>query len=234
VNYFGVCAKQARETILSYGRDKVVIDNSQAMHSEHFSTLATLYSPRKFFGLPDGGILYTNDRRVKQPETRDTSSITRMSHLLKRLAGSPESGYQDFLKAEQEIGELPVLGMSNLTEHLLRSVDFEDAKKQRIQNALFLHNHLGRYNKLSLDFTTPTAPLCYPLLPNVKFPTRDGLSKEGVFIPSYWSEVLSRVKEGSFEWNLATNALFLPCDQRYSLSDMQRVVSLLESGEGPS
>ena len=227
VNYFGVCTEQALCVISQYGANKVVIDNSQAMFCDPLETLATIYSPRKFFGLPDGGLLYSDDPRIKQPEGRDNTSETRMGHLISRLTNSPEKAYQIYLEAEQGIAGLPVLGISKLTERLLHSVDYEAAKIGRARNARHLHDHLGKYNQLDLNFDDTIAPLCYPFLPNVNAAKRIDLIKNKVFVPSYWPEVLTRVEEGSFEWELVTNGLFLPCDQRCTEHDMDRLVHLL-------
>jgi len=227
VNYFGVCTEQALCVISQYGANKVVIDNSQAMFCDPLETLATIYSPRKFFGLPDGGLLYSDDPRIKQPENRDNTSETRMGHLISRLTNSPEKAYQKYLEAEQAIADLPVLGISKLTERLLHSVDYEAAKIVRARNARHLHDHLVKYNQLDLNFDDTIAPLCYPFLPNVNAAKWIELIKNRVFVPSYWPEVLTRVEEGSFEWDLVTNGLFLPCDQRYTEHDMDRLVHLL-------
>ena len=227
VNYFGVCTEQALCVISQYGANKVVIDNSQAMFCDPLETLATIYSPRKFFGLPDGGLLYSDDPRIKQPENRDNTSETRMGHLISRLTNSPEKAYQIYLEAEQAIAGLPVLGISELTERLLHSVDYEAAKIVRARNARHLHDHLVKYNQLDLNFDDTIAPLCYPFLPNVNAAKWIELIKNRVFVPSYWPEVLTRVEEGSFEWDLVTNGLFLPCDQRYTEHDMDRLVHLL-------
>ena len=227
VNYFGVCAEQAENVISHYGAGKVVIDNSQALFCDPCGALATMYSPRKFFGFPDGGLLYSDDSRINQPKDRDNTSESRMAHLISRITNSPEKAYQEYLEAEQAIAGLPVLGMSRLTERLLYSVDYKAAKNARIRNALYLHECLGEFNQLRLNLGESIAPLCYPFLPKVKPVSRSELIENRVFIPSYWPEVLTRVKEGSFEWDLVTNGLFLPCDQRYTEHDMDRLVHLL-------
>lgn len=227
VNYFGLCSKKVKDIILEYGSDRVVIDNSQALFSEIPETLATIYSPRKFFGLPDGGLLYSRSPKVKRPEDRDATSEGRMSHLISRLVNRPESTFEQFKNADREIGDLPIQGMSRLTERLLNSVNYESARVSRARNARYLHMHLGEYNQLNLKFDDNTAPLCYPFLPSVKTASRSELISQRVFVPSYWPEVLSRVEEGSFEWDLVTNGLFLPCDQRYNEDDMDRLISLL-------
>ncbi len=150
-----------------------------------------------------------------------------MAHLITRLTNRPEAAYPQYLDAEQAISKLPVRGMSSLTERLLHAVDYEGARTARAHNALYLHERLGEYNQLHLKIDDSTAPLCYPFLPSVKAASRSELISQRVFLPTYWPEVLNRVEEGSFECNLVTNGLFLPCDQRYNEDDMDRLISLL-------
>jgi hypothetical protein len=227
VDYFGISSASVMRNLNRFGHKNTIVDCSQAYFSKHAGALATIWSPRKFFGLPDGGLLYSDDTRIKQPTTRDDTSQTRMSHLISRLTDSPEKGYHKYLEAEQTIAKSPIMGMSKLTERLLNSIDYEPAKLARADNAEYLHKLLGKYNQLNLSFDPTIAPLCYPLLPNVNTIDRSELIKNRVFSPCYWPEVLTRVKEGSFEWDLVTKGLFLPCDQRYTKHDMDRIFQLL-------
>jgi hypothetical protein len=227
VDYFGLCSESVKRSRSRFVHRQTIVDCSQSYFSEPDEALATIYSPRKFFGLPDGGLLHSNDTQIKQPEQRDESSESRMGHLISRLTSSPEAAYQQYLEAEQAISKLPVRGMSRLTECLLQSVDYQRVRTIRTRNAQYLHERLGQYNRLNLNIDETVAPLCYPLLPSVKAASKADLIRERVFLPTYWPEVLNRVDEGSFEWNLVTNGLFLPCDQRYNEDDMDRLISLL-------
>lgn len=227
VDYFGLCGEIVKRNVNRFGPLKTIVDCAQSYFSEDSGALATIYSPRKFFGLPDGGLLYSNDTRIQQPEQRDNSSESRMTHLISRLTNAPEVAYQQYLEAERAISELPVQGMSRLTQRLLQTADYERARTGRARNACYLHDHLGEYNQLNLKIDDSVAPLCYPFLPRVKTASRSELISQRVFLPNYWPEVLERVEEGSFEWNMVMNGLFLPCDQRYNEDDMDRLLSLL-------
>ncbi|MGO4998494.1 hypothetical protein [Oceanisphaera sp. W20_SRM_FM3] len=227
VDYFGLSGEAVKRSRSRFGHKKMIIDCSQAYFAKPVDSLATIYSPRKFFGLPDGGLLYSKDPRIKQPSKRDESSESRMAHLISRLTNSPEKAYQQYIEAEQAISSLPVQGMSCLTERLLQSVDYQRARTTRARNALHLHERLGQYNKLNFEIDETVAPLCYPFLPNIDTSSKSALISQRIFIPTYWPEVLERVEEGSFEWDLVTNGLFLPCDQRYNEGDMDRLISLL-------
>lgn len=227
VDYFGMSRDSVNQSLCRFGQANTIVDCSQAFFSDYKDALATLWSPRKFFGLPDGGLLYSNDPRISQPEVRDTTSATRMAHLISRLSNSPETAYQQYQEAEQAISKLPLQGMSHLTERLLQSVDYQSARETRTRNAQYLHERLGQYNRLNLKIDETVAPMCYPFLPSVKAASKADLIKERVFVPTYWPEVLGRVEQGCFEWDLVTNGLFLPCDQRNVEEDMDRLISLL-------
>ena len=50
------------------------------------------------------------------------------------------------------------------------------------------------------------------------------LIEKKIFIPQYWKEVKDRVGKETVEYEFATNILWLPCDQRYNLDDMEYLI----------
>lgn len=222
VNYFGVCFGQVEKVLDRFNPSQVVLDFSQAFFIEPQKCLATIYSPRKFFGVPDGGLIFT-ELPLCTPELLDTGSAGRMQHLIKRLAGSPELGYEDYQRSETSLDDLEPRQMSNLTNRLLSSIDFGDAHARRNENFLSLHKVLGTTNRLALD-AEPDGPLCYPY-----FSSDAGLRKklisQRVFVPTYWADALSRINGYCLEGDLVNSILPIPCDQRYSSKDMTKVLS---------
>jgi hypothetical protein len=225
VNYFGVCNKKVEGVLERFSPGQVVLDYSQSFFAPPVDeALATIYSPRKFFGVPDGGLLLTRVS-VLSPEVRDTGSFGRMSHLMRRLADCPEAGYAEYQHSEESLTECEPKRMSSLTERILSSIDFAHAKKQREENFLFLHERLGEDNQLSLDISSITAPLCYPLLTH-DTDLRRRLINNRVFVATYWTDAISRVSD---EWaeKMVRNLLPLPIDQRYGRKDMERLLSVI-------
>lgn len=225
VNYFGVCEKQVSEVLERFSSDRVVLDYSQSFFSKPNSkALATIYSPRKFFGVPDGGILLSLIQ-VDVPEVQDFGSIGRASHLIKRLGDSPESGYADYQQAEASLENCDPARMSKLTERILSSIDISAAAKRRRDNYAFLHKRLGHLNRLKLDLPEHAAPLCYPFLSDTP-DLRSELIRNRIFVPTYWSEVIGRA---STQWSerMVKRLLPLPVDQRYDQADMERVASII-------
>jgi hypothetical protein len=228
VNYFGICNIKASELIQRFLPDQVVLDNSQAFFAPPLEeVLASIYSPRKFFGVPDGGLLVSRIQ-VPLPKMQDTGSFKRMSHLIRRLGGSPETGYADYQRAEDSLMELEPRRMSRLTERILSSVDFDNASKKRRENYLFLHERLGDENKFAANISHFTAPLCYPFLTS-DAGLRDRLINNRIYIATYWPETISRVSD---EWadRMVRKLLPLPIDQRYGQKEMQRIVSVILGG----
>ena len=113
VDYFGI--KKKTVILLTNKHKNLIIDNAQAFFSEPLHNVDTFYSPRKFFGVPDGAYLFT-DKLLKTDLERDIS-INRINHLLKRTEFGPESGYSDFLQSEDSLSNKPIKKMSNLRDY---------------------------------------------------------------------------------------------------------------------
>lgn len=225
VNYFGVCSGQVEKILHQFNPSQVILDFSQSFFSEPRNCLATIYSPRKFFGLPDGGLLFTQ-LAIDLPEAIDEASEKRMSHLIKRIGGIAELGYKNYQLAEVSLNELEPKRMSLLTERIFESINFEAARIQRNKNFHALHHNLGQTNGFNLNIDCLDGPMCYPYFSDSCL-LRKKLLSERVFIPTYWPDVLMRSDVSFLEMELVNNIHPLPCDQRFSSEDMMRVASLV-------
>lgn len=225
VNYYGVCQAQVEHLIERYPPKQIVLDFSQAFFDPpRHQVLATIYSPRKFFGVPDGGMLITK-AEVDSPMDADTGSINRMTHLLKRLYEQPEISYPDYLQAEKSLEDSTPKTMSGLTKRLLESVDYKHAQEKRKENFSYFHSRLGLINEFLVDESRLEAPLCYPLITNIKG-LRHYLIQNRIFVPTYWQDASERV---SRSWNekMIEGLLPIPLDQRYGKQDLKRIVTLI-------
>jgi hypothetical protein len=229
VNYFGICTENVDRILTRYDPDRVILDHAQAFYAQPRECLATIYSPRKFFGIPDGGLLIT-DLPIKIPSEIDEGSVGRVMHLFKRLAGSPESGYADYKQAEQSLGECEPRQMSRLTKRLLAGVDVQWARMRRNENFSFLHGLLGGLNRISVPLEKIDGPLCYPFFTNSPG-IKEALIAERVFVPTYWPDVKNRVSAGDVECNLVDNGIAIPCDQRYATSELELASKIIHQWE---
>lgn len=225
VNYFGLHNKNVYDLLRRFPSQQVVLDYSQSFFdSPTKAVLATIYSPRKFFGLPDGGLLVSKLTDAVAPE-QDKGSIARSLHLLKRLDGSAEEGYADYQLAEQSLSDCEPKQMSRFTERILDSVNYDLVRNIRYENFLYLHLELGNINQFEIDLEEIVAPLCYPFITNDPA-LRLRMNANRIFVPVYWVDALDRVGN---EWSekMIKNLLPLPVDQRYRREDMKRIVSII-------
>ncbi len=225
VNYFGVCGAKVEALLHRFSPAQIVLDFSQAFFSPpDEQALATIYSPRKFFGVPDGGLLYSQIP-ISAPEEIDINSFARTEHLIRRLGDSPEAGYAAYQRAEGSLADLEPRTMSRLSEHILASVDFETVSRIRKENFKMLNDRLGDDGGLLAEMSETEVPLCYPYRSrNVGH--RQRLLSHRIFVATYWSDALDRLTADKANiW--VRNLLPLPVDQRYGPSDMERIVNVI-------
>ena len=102
-NYFGICSKNVKDLTKKY--KNIIVDNSQAFYMPKYG-IASFNSIRKFFGVPDGALLYI-DKRLNEDFEQDVS-FNRCSHLLKRLDIDAQFGYKDFCKDDDSLIDEPI------------------------------------------------------------------------------------------------------------------------------
>ncbi|HDR9801806.1 TPA: hypothetical protein QDC55_005996 [Burkholderia cenocepacia] len=223
VNYFGVCERHVDDTLSRHPRERVVIDNAHAFFSEPRDCLATIYSPRKFVGVPDGGYLVSRVH-VPVPEVSDDHSLARCRHLLARLATGAEAGYADFASAEASLQQQEPQRMSTLTQRLLAGIDYDTVRAKRIANFNYLNENLGSRNRLPLVSVPDCAPLCYPFV-GAPRGLRDQWRRQRIYSATYWPDLPPDPDMPDFERNLPHDTLFVPCDQRLSPEQLKPLVN---------
>ena len=182
--------------------------------------------------MPDGGYLYTDTQddylweAVKQDHSYD-----RMDALLKRIDISAEAGYADFHKVEEKMANQPICRMSKLTERILCSLDYQSIAERRRKNYHILYYSLFQKNDFWIKCEEKAVPLSYPFRNN-DTKLRAHLIGNHIFVPTFWPNVLERCNEGTKEYQLATNLLPLPIDQRYDRDDMKRIADVIQLSEG--
>lgn len=227
VNYFGQCGRQQETLLEHYSSKRLIFDHAQAFYAQPLEALATLWSPRKFFGLPDGGLLITDVKLPSLPG-QDRVSLHYSQHLLIQLSSGTRAGYQAFQQAEERLKSIAAQSMSLLTEKLMLSLNYPHICEKREQNYHRLHQALQDINQFPLSDAKVSGPFCYPLL--LKGSSLHGaLIAQGVFVATYWAEVSERVTKDSHEALLVRELVALPCDQRYSIEDMDRLINIVVS-----
>lgn len=230
VNYFGLCGKNILRLLDRIPNGRLIIDNSHALFDRPTSALASIYSPRKFVGLPDGGLLIASSQlKIDPPEEEDQGSFERMKYLLIRMAYTAREGYADFDKARNSLSNLPPLAMSRLTQRLMKSIRWDEVIDRRRENFKVMAAMMDTVNQIHWSLDDNGVPLCYPLiLRNCEVDKlKAELIERNVYTATYWPDVFPRAKPSTIEATLLYDTLFLPIDQRMSATQVEEVGKLV-------
>ena len=219
VDYYG----QLDEKDVLAARDacggRLVLDEVQGFFRRPLPGIDTIYCCRKFFGVPDGGYLYTDAHlKRKLPQAR---SSQHMVHVLGRMDDG-NVHYGEYSASEHLFGSEPVAAMSELTHNLLRAIDYQAVAEARLRNFSLVSERLDKRNELSP--VAHAGAYMYPFLTRDASPIRKAMQQRKVYVPTLWPGSASL--EG-MSGRLSRDILPLPIDQRYGADDMTYMCNLL-------
>lgn len=221
-NYFGVQSQLVKTLAAQY--PNLIVDNAQAFFSPHHAK-ATIYSPRKFFGLPDGGMAITRGKLDEQ-FVRD-HSWQRCMHLLKRHDLGANAAYADFCEADSQLNAPEIRLMSNLTKNFMSGIDYAYVKERRRENFALLHHTLSPINRLDITLTDDDVPMVYPLLIEQEGIKAKLIAKK-VYVATYWPHLEEVCAKESDALYLKHNLIPLPLDQRYGHDDIVAMLKIVQ------
>lgn len=222
VDYYGQLSDEDILRARDFAHGRVIVDEVMAFFRKPLPGLDTIYSCRKFFGVADGGYLYT-DARIARELPQDESH-DKMEFVLARCERPANDYYpQSAANNKRFVGE-GAKRMSAVTRNLLRAVDYEGIASRREENFCLLAERLDEVNQLQ-PRATPGA-FMYPLLIEEGPRLRRELQARKVYVSMLWGR--DPQPEG-ISGKLATHVLPMVCDQRYGAADMQYEADLLLS-----
>lgn len=226
-NYYGLMVNNVKR--LNNEFSNLIVDNAQAFYDKPVERTPTFYSPRKFFGLPDGGLVCNSNELDLQSYPEDISG-DRISHLITRIEIGAEKGFLQYKRNESLLANQPIKRMSKFTQLLMQSIDYERIKTIRNGNFNYLHESLKTFNKLTtlIEKSEFICPLVYPFLADGNLIRRNELLCNRLFTPKYWPNVLEWCKEDDIETDLTENLIPIPIDQRYGKVELSWFVKILK------
>lgn len=223
VNFYGQLTQSKIQELCAGYKYKVIVDNAQAYFCKPIDHIDTIYTCRKFFGVADGAILFTDcvdANEMYRALERDKSS-DRIGFLLGRFEGEASDFYRDYVRNNERFRKDGIRRMSLLTENILRSIDYENVRDRRGENYNILNKRLGSINELKpRDISGPFA---YPLLILNGAGVKKKLIEKKIYVPTLWPNVLEDVNTDSIEYRYTADLLPLPVDQRYGIEEMYTV-----------
>lgn len=214
VNYYGQINNEGIVKLKNKYKN-IIVDNVQAFFQKPIDGIDTIYSCRKFFGVPDGSYLSSNIDITNELDI--DNSDNRLEHIYGRAKDGASKYYEKFKEHEKSFRTLRLMKMSNKTHDMLSVINYDKVKKIRTENYQYLFNKLGKYNKLNIKMID--GAYAYPLYCNNGLEVKKKLALKGIYVATLWPIVL-KMNE-CVEKDYAENILPLPCDQRYTIEDMK-------------
>lgn len=234
INYYGLkdLTKQV-SFIRSLDKDAIIIEDDVQAYYEFKKPLGDVdfkfTTLRKTFAVPDGGLVKTK-HQLQVIETPNTFGQYKAAAAL--LKSMREGNFNDkiylemFEKGESIIDSELECGMSLIAERLYGSLDEERVKVRRLNNARYMMEKLELMQiKPILPLLENHVPLFIPICLKNRNELRRRMFQHEVFCPVHWPLEEMNLERGKL---MAETELSLIIDQRYSVNDMELILSLLK------
>lgn len=234
MDYFGYAAGKCR---LSNYNGIVIRDLTHSIFSKPQTEADYCFcSLRKWCGLWTGGCAWTGDgHQLAVMETENRSYITLRLEAMRQkeeyiYERRGDKGYLKlFGEAEDALEKIGVARAAERDVKLAKVLDVENLRKRRRTNAAVLRSAFPDWLFFS-EMQDDDCPLFVPV--HVPDGRRDQLRqyliREAVFCPVHWpvSEYHKINKKTDYIYQ---NEISLVCDQRYSPTDMSRMVEIIKA-----
>jgi len=164
-NYFGIFSSDRIKEV-SKRFKHVIVDNSQSFFTPQIDGAYDVYSPRKFFGVPDGSYLLGPNASVGIAKYDKDSSSDTSAFLLKRIEKGCSAVYAERMENENRLDKSDILRMSDLSRRILQSIDYKHIIRRRLENFKHANSLFKEYNLLYPEkfMDQECVPMVYPLL----------------------------------------------------------------------
>lgn len=221
----------------------VITDLTHSLFSRFKKNISDIYvmSLRKFFAIPCGGVIVSkkkyNTTVSSELQKIDELSFKAFAHKKDYIFEKTQLGKSYYLTEYKMlhscISIISQLSISKAGQEVIKQVDKNKLGIIRRRNYNYLRNILKDNNYIETimgEATNLVTPLFFPIY--VKNGMRDRLKSflvsNDVYTPVIWPKdrfLDVSDSDGDFIYD---NILCIPCDQRYDLNDMQRIINLIE------
>ena len=235
VNYFGMIDVRAWVARIKSADPNtiVIVDNVQNYYGEDVPEADYLFnSLRKWFPLPDGAEVVSHANSVQCPLPEEENHFVGYKiagNLLKNYTSDvPESIALQLLESgEERIDSADsIIGASVFSIANRDRLDYQQIRKQRQENAAYIHTRLQELN-IQHIWNQGATPLFVPvLLAHHRDEVRRKMFAQQIFTPIHWPWIGNAINGVN---DLYKMELSLICDQRYDIEDMTRQMEIFEN-----
>lgn len=187
-------------------------------------------SPRKFVGVPDGGILVSQSPLPinLQPAPLEWQTNSLNASLARRAfdEGNGDDGWFAAFQENESLQPTGPFSMSAESKELIARLDYEFIAAKRRENYKVLSSIL-QGNALFPELEDDVVPLGFPIRVERRDDLQQKLFANKVFAPIHWH--LSDADLDGLAFELSEHILTLPCDQRYTSEQMTWLARLVKS-----
>jgi hypothetical protein len=232
VNYFGLFSHQSMKE-LTQKFSTSIIDNCPGFYASPLENVYNVYSPRKFFGVPDGCYVIGNNAREGASNYAIDSSSETSNFLFRRIEDGCQNAYADRMLNEKRIDSSDILQMSGLTKAILSSVRYNEIGIIRRNNFQILHELIGHINEFDpmRFYDESCVPMVYPFV-KTDSSLVDVLKEKGVYTGRWWNDVLNHVSEETIEAKFSNYMVPIPIDQRYGVDELKLIANTILESNG--
>ena len=238
IDYFGFIRNSSLAIRAKQQGAYVLEDAAQALLSPAVGSLGdfVLFSPRKFLGVPDGGILAFN--REKEFDDINLESppgewwLKALFRTILRREYDIHGGSLPWFelcafKENDEPGPIERYSMSELSKRLLiQGFDYAAIIRRRVDNYQVLADELGDI-ALFPNLSNGVVPMGFPIRIKNRDHVRQVFFDHKICFVTHWPIQGVVPEEFRDSHRLAAEIMTLPCDQRYDRSDMYRLSQLV-------
>lgn len=196
-------------------------------------------SIRKWFGVPGGGFLASPKKSFGGPvitnnkisELRTAALVNKANYMKTNDERLKNLFLNQFSDAEILLDkDLSPYCIDSLSMRLINSLDVDELVSRRRENYRVLLEGLNNVSYLETPFKHLTkfeCPIFFPIfIKEKRNDVRKKLIDERIYCPVHWP-IPDQIKETNFNIDIYNTILSIPCDQRYGLNDMERIISIL-------
>lgn len=247
IDWFGMNKNQrVVSTTRSFSQNtKVLADCTHSFFNgrNNFNPDYIVVSLRKWFALPDGALAasysssFISKARYKENgfvSNRKYAMKLKSEYLISKTADSKRIFRELLYKAEKELeNNTEVLGISKESLLIINRLDFNDMKNKRRENYNTLYQLIKNLpvvliiNRYMQENETP---LFFSILAEgYRDDLQKWLANKNIYCPILWPLPRTIYKKHKISAYISDNILSIPCDQRYTLEDMNYIYNMLKT-----
>lgn len=229
VAHFGLPISHSASALAGRRPDlRLVEDRAQALDAgEGLPSAWRLFSPRKLFGVADGGLLVAPPGGTAPPPSSPSVSAAALWRPAMLRSQDPSGRENEAWYAAQQAKEasMAVAGgaMTPRSLEMIGATPLTALAERRLANWRRLHDALSRWSALPAEPAAPPLGYVLELSEEARGALLRHLHAQRIFAAVHWPRLASQAEAFPREHAWTRRLVTLPCDHRYSAEDMDRI-----------